>query len=53
MLKSELINNIFRLIYVEMFESWICSFDAVEILAFYLVLARKCPWDMKIFSCLA
>lgn len=53
MLKSELINSIFRLIYVEMFGALICNFIAVEVLAFCLVWAGKCSWDMKIFSCSA
>lgn len=48
-----MINSIFRLIYVEMFGALIYSFTAVEVLAFYLVRAGKCSWDMKIFSCSA
>lgn len=50
MLQSELIHSISRLIYVEMSGAFIFNFVAVEVLAFYLVWAGKCSWDMKIFS---
>lgn len=53
MLKSELTNSVFRLIYVEIFEVLICNFVAGKVLTFYLAWAGKCSWDMKILFCSA